>query len=72
MSRDAGEDSIPRYLLPATRSAFTETELAKDRFYVELNKQIRDAKSYPNQNFYKVKDEAKCQIYTSLKAQPCE
>ena len=70
-SKDAGADGIPRYLLPATHSAFTDTELADDPLYASLYDMISNGRAYPNRNFYKVKDAASCSIWSALGAEPC-
>ncbi|MEM9490531.1 MAG: hypothetical protein AAGC55_15395, partial [Myxococcota bacterium] len=71
-SKDAGEDGIPRYLLPATNSAYTDTELAQNPFYATLYEQIATSRAFLNEGFYKVKDAASCQISAALGAAPCE
>lgn len=73
MSRDAGDGSIPRYLIPATRSALTDTVLAEDPFYIFIREAIEgDIPAFPNQGFYAVKDQASCVIEESLGAAACE
>lgn len=43
-----GKEAIPRYLLPATRSAFKIDGIRKDRIYSELQKFAEDGYSLPN------------------------
>lgn len=56
LSRDAGPDATPRYLLPATKSAAAVPALTKDRYYPQFIEATRGAKPYPNHDFFKRKD----------------
>jgi thiamine pyridinylase len=46
LSRDAPVATVPRYLLPATRSAFGS--MGGDRFYNEMRPQLENAGAFPN------------------------
>lgn len=72
LSRDSGEGLVPRYLLPATKSAMTDTALADDPFYVSLQEQIETGHAYPNQGFYPVKDAAECELLSFWDLEGCE
>lgn len=52
MSEDAGATGVPRYLLPATKSAYRVSAVQKDRYYPQMERMIRDALPYPNTKFY--------------------
>lgn len=72
LSRDSGEDLVPRYLLPATKSALTDTELASDPFYIAIREQIEGGKAYPNQGFYTSKDPVRCELLRFWGVGECE
>lgn len=48
MAEDAGADAVPRYLMPATLSAYERPLLKKDPYYPEIFLASRDAVPYPN------------------------
>jgi thiamine pyridinylase len=48
LGRDIKDNKIPRYLLPATKSAFAIPEIAQDRLYAGFRSDIERAVSYPN------------------------
>ncbi|WP_417040335.1 hypothetical protein, partial [Cylindrospermopsis raciborskii] len=54
-SKDAGENAVPRYLIPATYSAFTTNSLAKDSYYQTLEKVVKNADAYPNSGFAEIR-----------------
>jgi thiamine pyridinylase len=47
MSQDAGPAAIPRYLLPATISAYRDPVVSRDRYYRQFGRMIADAVPYP-------------------------
>ncbi|ACY13944.1 lipoprotein [Haliangium ochraceum] len=47
LARDVGDDAVPRYLLPATASAFETEGVAAERLYGELRTEIEGAVPYP-------------------------
>ncbi|WP_437708388.1 hypothetical protein WMF45_30030 [Sorangium sp. So ce448] len=48
ISRDAGPTAVPRYLLPATSSAFQAEPIARDALYAELRPLARSGRSFPS------------------------
>ncbi|WP_437973199.1 hypothetical protein WMF11_30270 [Sorangium sp. So ce295] len=48
ISRDAGPTAVPRYLLPATSSAFQVEPIARDALYAELRPLAESARSFPS------------------------
>jgi thiamine pyridinylase len=47
MSLDAGSLSIPRYLLPATKSAYRDPIVSRDPYYRQFDRMIANAVPYP-------------------------
>lgn len=47
MSLDAGAGAVPRYLLPATRSAYKSSRVRRDRYYRTLRKETEGGHAYP-------------------------
>jgi thiamine pyridinylase len=66
-SEDAGRDAIPRYLIPATRTAFAEPRLSKDRYYQAIRAAIADAKPFPNGGLYDIRRKMRDAILAALK-----
>lgn len=52
MSEDAGADAVPRYLMPATASAYLNLAVSKDPYYTQLERIFRGAVAYPVRGFY--------------------
>lgn len=52
MSEDAGDTRTPRYLMPATKSAYRAPAVRKDRYYNQLERLTKDGLPYPNTKFY--------------------
>ncbi|WP_437791552.1 hypothetical protein [Sorangium sp. So ce693] len=48
LSRDAGPAAVPRYLLPATSSAFQAEPIARDALYAELRPLAQSGRSFPS------------------------
>lgn len=65
-SKDAGENAIPRYLIPATYSAFKTKSLDKDPYYKTLEKVIKNAAPYPNSGFPEIRKTLKQLILLEL------
>ncbi|MDM3846676.1 MAG: extracellular solute-binding protein [Aphanizomenon gracile PMC638.10] len=65
-SKDAGVNGIPRYLIPATYSAFKTDSLHKDSYYKTLEKVIKNAVPYPNSGFPEVRKTLKQLILKEL------
>lgn len=66
MSRDSTNAAIPRYLLPATKSAFKTPLVKQDPFFKQLKRQIKGGIAYPNNGFPAVRREMKTAIQTQL------
>jgi thiamine pyridinylase len=71
MSADA-PGALPRYLLPATQSAFQTPALQRDRFYPVLDKSLKDAIPYPSQGFPAARKRLQAAIRTVLEEDPSE
>ncbi|WP_177169547.1 hypothetical protein [Cylindrospermopsis raciborskii] len=67
-SKDAGENAVPRYLIPATYSAFTTNSLAKDSYYQTLEKVVKNADAYPNSGFAEIRKTLKKAILQELQS----
>lgn len=65
LSRDT-QQRIPRYLLPATKSAFDSPGIASDPYYKMLSRAISDADSEPSSGYYEHKDQLKKALYSDL------
>lgn len=48
ISKDSGPTAVPRYLLPATSSAFKAEPIAKDAIYAELRPLAQSGRSFPS------------------------
>jgi thiamine pyridinylase len=48
MGLDGGSDAIPRYLIPATKSAWETSRVKADPYYLAIQVVIREAQAYPN------------------------
>ncbi len=48
LAKDVGWDAVPRYLFPATLSAFQIPDVKKDTLYQQLEPVAREATSFPN------------------------
>jgi len=66
LARDLGDESVARYLLPATISAFAIPGIKGDEHYSAFEQHIRRAKAYPNHGFVEhrraVNKKLKCEI----------
>lgn len=47
VSDDAGAGAVPRYLLPATHSAYKAPRVRRERYFKTLRKEIKDGAAYP-------------------------
>ena len=61
MSKDAGPAAVPRYLLPATETAFTVGAVAADPLYKQLRAQIANAKAFPNSGVPEAREKGEIQ-----------
>lgn len=66
MSGDVSSTATPRYLLPATQSAFDAPRLKTDRVYQELKKAIAEAEPFPNTGFLNTRKAMRDEIMTFL------
>ncbi|MBD2667018.1 conserved uncharacterized protein [Richelia sinica FACHB-800] len=66
-SKDAGEKGIPRYLIPATYSAFKTNTLSKDTYYQTLEAVVKNAVNYPSSGFPEIRKKLKELILQELK-----
>jgi thiamine pyridinylase len=48
LGKDIKNNTVPRYLLPATKSAFSIPEIAQDQTYTRFKTDIVRAVAYPN------------------------
>jgi thiamine pyridinylase len=55
MSEDAGATRVPRYLLPATKSAYRAKAVEADRYYMQMELMTKDGLPYPNTKFYDIR-----------------
>jgi thiamine pyridinylase len=67
MSRDGKDPSIPRYLLPATMSAYEQQSLRSDPFYPFLRELIKHAQPYPSFGLYAVRSMLRDAVLRRLK-----
>lgn len=65
LSRDSGAGLVPRYVIPASTRALTDTELASDPFYAAIRDAIQGGVAFPNQGFYARKGEVDCALRAS-------
>lgn len=67
-SKDAGENAVPRYLMPATYSAFKTKSLVKDPYYKTLEQVATNALPYPNSGFPEIRQQLKQLILQELQS----
>lgn len=67
MSRDKGENVVPRYLLPATRSAFRTRAVRRDAHFKRLAEEIEDGAPYPAHGLPAVRKKMRDAILAELK-----
>jgi thiamine pyridinylase len=67
MSRDGKGSSIPRYILPATMSAFEQPGLRSDPYYSALRELLRNARPYPSFGLYAVRSMLRDAVLSMLK-----
>ncbi|MBD2499306.1 extracellular solute-binding protein [Anabaena azotica] len=51
MSQDAGKKAIPRYVIPATLSAFQTPKVKQDPYYKVIKSEIQNGLPYPSSGF---------------------
>lgn len=66
MSLDAGASAVPRYLLPATRSAYKTSRVRRDRYYRTLRKEIEGGHAYPVSGLPAVRKKMRDEILKQL------
>jgi thiamine pyridinylase len=66
MSADVSPTAIPRYLLPATMSAFEAPRIKQDRLYQDFKKAISVADPFPNTGFLNTRKALRDALKTSL------
>ena len=54
MARDNANNSIPRYLIPATLSAFQTPLVRNDQYYLQIESEIHSADPFPSFEFSKI------------------
>lgn len=67
MSYDAAVRRVPRYVIPATRSAFRTPGLRNDRFYPTIEEQLRNAAAFPNHGLREVRRAMRDQLVQSIR-----
>jgi thiamine pyridinylase len=67
-SKDAGKNAVPRYLIPATYSAFATPSLAQNSYYQTLKETVKNAAPYPNSGFPEVRKKLKNLILQKLQS----
>ena len=68
MSKESQEGRVPRYLLPATLSAFEQLSVKQDPFYPQLRKLIQGGIPYPSFGLYRVRSLLRDAIMNRIKA----
>ncbi|QSJ18996.1 hypothetical protein JYQ62_09780 [Nostoc sp. UHCC 0702] len=66
MSQDAGKKAIPRYLLPATLSAFETPKVKLDPYYKILKSETKNGLSYPSSGFPEIRGQMRDNIVQEL------
>jgi thiamine pyridinylase len=66
MSRDAGDQATPRYLVPATLSAYRTQALRNDPLFQSIKNQLQDAAPYPQSGLNAVRKQMRDEILKSL------
>jgi thiamine pyridinylase len=66
MSKDSTKPTMPRYLLPATLSAFETAEVRRDPYYRQLASEIKESDPFPNFWINKVRGEMRKKLIESL------
>ncbi|BAY46336.1 thiaminase-1 [Scytonema sp. HK-05] len=70
MSQDAGNQAIPRYLIPATLSAFQTPEVRQNSYYRVIESETKKGLPYPNSGFTKIREEMEKNILNELEVAP--
>lgn len=66
MSQDAGKKAIPRYVIPATLSAFQRPKVKQDPYYNSIKTEIKNALPYPNSGFPTIREQMSDRILQEL------
>jgi thiamine pyridinylase len=67
MSKDKGTDAVPRYLIPATLSAFRTPAVRRDRHFKTLGSEIKGGAPYPANGLPAARKKMRDAILTELK-----
>jgi thiamine pyridinylase len=67
LSKDASKSAPPRYLLPATKSAFEIPGVKNDRFYAALKSAISKASHLPQGGLYDIRSKMEANILDELR-----
>jgi thiamine pyridinylase len=65
-SQDAGASAVPRYLLPATHSAFKAPLVRRDAYFKTLRKEIKDGAPYPASGIPEMRKKMRDEILKQL------
>ena len=68
MSLDAPAGSVPRYLIPATKSAFDAPKVSVDRFYITIERALESSDPYPNTGFLNIRTKMRDKIRQQIQA----
>ncbi len=68
MSRDAGNAAIPRYVIPATVSAFAAEPIASDRYYQAIQATINISGNFPNSGLPSIHQKMQIAILKELQS----
>ncbi len=68
MSRDAGEEAVPRYLIPATISAFKAGPIKSDRYYEAIQAAINISTNYPNSGLPSIHERMQAAVLKELQS----
>ncbi|WP_437589779.1 extracellular solute-binding protein [Sorangium sp. So ce1000] len=67
-AEECAEKVPPRYLIPATRSAFELPEVKRDRYYPSIRGAVEAGAPFPNRGLYAVRKKMRDDILKQLKA----
>jgi thiamine pyridinylase len=67
MSRDSNKQATPRYLIPATKSAFKQNLVSKDKYYKKIESEIKNGVAYPNTGLPAIRSKMRDAILAELK-----
>lgn len=67
MSKDSSTAAVPRYLIPATRSAFKRKSVRSDKYFQKIKSEVENAYPYPNAGFPAIRSSMRDAIIAELK-----